>query len=233
MREIEFLPDWYPKVRKRKRMVALQAYVTLILMCGLGLWMLLVQRNVHAREFELDSLRNDLDQSETELARLEELLQLQRQFGQQDQIFNKIGRPIATTKLITTLEQMMPSDMALLDLTLETEEPNRNSNSGAYGGGGGGLAARAAREKELESAKLRFKMHGVAPTDTDLGEFLHKLTGRPFFKKVELLYSHERQDRGHVMREFEVTFVMDLAGVTGHASASASASANAGAAGGR
>ena len=220
MREIEFLPDWYPKVRKRKRMVALQAWVTLILMCGLGLWMLLVQRNVQAREIELKGLRSDLDQSETELARLEDLLQLQRQLGQQDQIFVKIGRPVETTKLITTLEQMMPSDMALLDLTLETEEPNRNGGGGSsysgsnYGGGsGGGLAARAAREKEQESAKLRFRMHGVAPTDTDLGEFLHKLTGRPYFKNVELLYSHERQDRGHVMREFELTFSMELAGI--------------------
>src|SRR5690242_8297573 len=92
VREIEFLPDWYHKVRKRKRMVALQAWVTLILMCGLGLWMLLVQRNVHAREIELKGLRTDLDQSESELARLEDLLQLQRQLGQQDQIFVKIGR---------------------------------------------------------------------------------------------------------------------------------------------
>jgi hypothetical protein len=196
-------------------MVALQAWVTLILMCGLGLWMLLVQRNVHAREIELDGLRTDLTQSETELARLEELLQLQRQLGQQDQIFNKIGRPVEVTKLITTLEQMMPTDMALLDLSLDTEEPLR----GGYGGGGGfaagGLAARAAREKEQENAKLRFRMRGVAPSDTDLGEFLHKLTGRPFFKSVELLYSHERQDRGHVMREFEITFVMELAGLAG------------------
>src|SRR6185503_20535245 len=87
MREVEFLPDWYPKVRKRKRGVALQAWVTLILMCGLGLWMLLVQRNVHARDVELRGLRSDLDQSESELARLEDLLQLQRQLGQQDQIF--------------------------------------------------------------------------------------------------------------------------------------------------
>jgi hypothetical protein len=69
VREIEFLPDWYPKVRKRKRMVALQAWVTLTLMCGLGSWMLLVQRNVHAREIELKGLRTDLNQSETELAR--------------------------------------------------------------------------------------------------------------------------------------------------------------------
>src|SRR5687767_11857298 len=139
-------------VRKRKRMVALQAWVTLILMCGLGLWMLLVQRNVHAREAELKALRTDLEQSETELARLEDLLQWQRQRGQQDQIFVKIGRPVETTRIITTLEQMMPSDMALLDLSLETEEPTRN------GSGGGGLASRAAREKEQDSAKLRFRM---------------------------------------------------------------------------
>jgi Tfp pilus assembly protein PilN len=218
MRELEFLPDWYPRVRKRKRMVALQTWVTLIMMCGLGLWMLLVQRNVHAREVEVESLRTDLDKSETDLARLEDLLQLQRQLGQQDQIFLKIGRPIETTKIITTLEQMMPTDMALLDLQVENEDPTRSSISNGYGnggggGGGGGLAARAAREKEQESPKLRFRMHGVAPTDTDLGEFLHKLTGRPFFKNVELLYSHERQDRGHVMREFELTFNMELAGL--------------------
>jgi hypothetical protein len=212
MRELEFPPDWYPRVRKRKRMVALQTWVTLTMMCGLGLWMLLVQRNVHAREVEVESLRTDLDKSESDLARLEDLLQLQRQLGQQDQIFLKIGRPVATTRIITTLEQMMPTDMALLDLQVETEEPNRASNNG-YTNMNGGLAARAAREKEQESPKLRFRMHGVAPTDTDLGEFLHKLTGRPFFKNVELLYSHERQDRGHVMREFELTFNMELAGL--------------------
>lgn len=216
MREVEFLPDWYPKVRKRKRVVALQAWVTLILMCGLGLWLLLVQRNVHAREFELDALRSDLDQSETELARLEDLLQLQRQLGQQDQIFLKIGRPVETTRIITTLEQMMPRDMALLDLSLATEEPRGGvSYSGSGYSSGGGLAARAAREKEQEARGLRFRLHGVAPTDTDLGEFLHKLTSKPFFKKVELLYSHERRDRRHVMREFEITFVMDLSGASG------------------
>jgi Tfp pilus assembly protein PilN len=223
VREVEFLPDWYPKVRKRKRMVALQAWVTLILLCGLGLWMLLVQRNVHARELELDTLRTDLDQSETELARLEDLLQLQRQLGQQDQIFIKIGRPVEATRIITTLEQMMPSDMALLDLTMETEDA-KGGGGGGSGGYTGGLAGRAAREREQETSRLRFRMHGVAPTDTDLGEFLHKLTSKPFFKKVELLYSHERQDRGHVMREFEVTFVMDLAGASG-ASGGAAASA--------
>ena len=211
MREVEFLPEWYPKVRQRKRRVVLQAWVTLTLLCGLGLWVLLAQRNVHAREVELSALRQDLTQSESELARLEDLLQLQRQLGQQDQIFLKIGRPIETTRVLTTLEQMMPRDMALLDLTLETEEPQARSP------GGGTLSARAQRENRQvqESPRLRFRMHGVAPTDMDLGEFLAALTAKPFFRDVELMYSHERRDRGHVMREFEVSFAMDLAGVSG------------------
>jgi hypothetical protein len=206
MRELEFLPEWYPKVRQRRRMVALQAWITLILLCGLGLWMLLVQRNVQAREIQLASLRTDLDQSETELQRLEDLLQLQRQLGQQDAIFMKIGRPVESTRVITTLEQMMPKDMALLDLWIDTEEAPKPQNVRS-----GGLAARAKQEnKDQPESKLRFRMHGVAPTDVDLAEFLAKLTARPFFKNCELLYSHERQDRGHVMREFEVTFTMDL-----------------------
>jgi hypothetical protein len=50
----------------------------------------------------------------------------------------------------------------------------------------------------------------VAPTDMDLAEFLARLTSKPFFRNVELLISHEKTDRGHVMREFEVAFVMDL-----------------------
>ena len=207
MREVEFLPEWYPKVRQRRRMVALQAWVTLILVSGLGLWMLLVQRNVHAREHTLAGLKNDLVQSETELHRLEELLELQKQLGQQDQIFVKIGRPVETTKVLGALSEMMPRDMALLGLTIETQETPRVT---------GKLASRAAAEKKETDSALRFRLHGVAPTDVDLAEFIAKLTAKPFFSQVELNYSHERQESGRVMREFEIAFAMDLTGLGGH-----------------
>ena len=202
MREVEFLPEWYPKVRKRRRVLALQAWVTLILVCGLGLWMLLVQRNVRAQELTLTHLSNDLRQSETECQRLDDLLAMQRQLGQQDQIFVKIGRPIESTHVITTLAEIMPPDMALLGLSLDSQEQAVPSRTG--------LAARAQAEKKEKESKLNFRLHGVAPTDVDLAEFLAKLTARPFFKRVELIYSHERQDAGRVMREFEVAFAIDL-----------------------
>jgi len=67
----------------------------------------------------------------------------------------------------------------------------------------------------LPESRLRLRLHGVAPTDVDLGEFLAKLQGKPFFKQIELTYIHDRLDSGHVMREFEIAFVMELIGGSG------------------
>src|SRR5207248_1205768 len=105
--------------------------------------------------------------------------ELDKQLGKQDQIFLKIGRPIETTRVLTTLEQLMPRDMALMDLSVDSED-------GASGKGvapAGTLAARAQREGRFAAAenKLRLRLHGVAPTDMDLAEFLAKLTGKTFF----------------------------------------------------
>jgi hypothetical protein len=202
MREVEFLPGWYPKVRQRKRIVAFQAWVTLILIIGLGLWMILVQRNVYAKQQELGSLQTDLYRSEEEVHHLDQALALQQALSGKNEIIDKIGTPVEMSKVMTTLDTVMPANMALVELTLDTEEAPKSS--------GNTLAARAAAEQKREDSKLHFKLHGVSPTDVDLAEFLSKLTGKPFFKQVELLYSHEKVDSGHVMRDFEVAFAMEL-----------------------
>ena len=48
MRELEFLPDWYPRLRKRKSMVGVQGYATVILVTGLCTWGWLSGRNIQA-----------------------------------------------------------------------------------------------------------------------------------------------------------------------------------------
>ena len=207
MREVEFLPEWYPAVRRRKRRVAMQAWATLILICVLGLWTVMSQQRVVAREVELGKLRGDLNQTEAELERLGELLELQRKLGQQYDIFLRIGRPVEATRLVTTLDEVMPRDMALLELTVDTEEAPRLP--------AGTLAARAQQRQRKDGrdsgeSHLRLRLRGVAPTDVDLAEFLRMVTARPFFRNVELLYSHERPQGGRIMREFEVSFLMEL-----------------------
>jgi hypothetical protein len=50
----------------------------------------------------------------------------------------------------------------------------------------------------------------VAPSDVDLGDFLARLAGIPYFSDVAMGYSRDRTDSGHVMREFEVAFNINL-----------------------
>ena len=51
---------------------------------------------------------------------------------------------------------------------------------------------------------------GVTPSDADWATVLAKLGDVPFFQNVQLEDAHEKTDQGHVMREFEVSFLVDL-----------------------
>ena len=69
-------------------------------------------------------------------------------------------------------------------------------------------AAMAAQRGDSVDRKLRVRLQGVAPTDTDVANFLSGITNVPFFEQVAMTYSRDRSDSGHVMREFEITFCL-------------------------
>ena len=77
MRELEFLPDWYPQMRRRRRLLALQVWGTLTLAAGLGLWLLLTTRNVAIAQQSLSALTGDLDHTQGQLKQLDELVALE------------------------------------------------------------------------------------------------------------------------------------------------------------
>ncbi|HEX8521798.1 MAG TPA: PilN domain-containing protein [Tepidisphaeraceae bacterium] len=204
MRDLEFLPEWYPKLRARRRAVAVQAWGTLLIAAVLGTWLLMANRQVSAKQRELTDVHSSLLRSKTEVERLKQLVELHGQLKDQDRVFAMIGRPIEMTRLLTTLAEVMPSDMGLLDLAVLTEEVKPES-----------VVAKAQQEKGA-NRRVRMRMQGVAPTDSELASFLAKLTNKPFFSNVAVTYSRPRTEEGHVMREFEVTFALDLAGLGGN-----------------
>ncbi len=203
MRELEFLPDWYPKLRRRRQTVALQAWGTIAIAAALGLWLLLAQRNVHARQRELTNLSSSLTQSIADVDRLKELEQLHEQLQSQDQVFAMIGRPIEMTRVLTTLQEAMPQDMSILDLSVKTEVIKPKTLAGKL------------QEEKGSNRSLKLDLQGVAPSDTDLASFLAKLTAKPFFSDVALVYSKPLTQSGHNMREFEVTFALKLSDLGG------------------
>ena len=57
---------------------------------------------------------------------------------------------------------------------------------------------------------MKIKLKGVTPTDVDLANFLGQLSSVPYFENILMTYAKDRTDTGHTMREFEVTFTMNL-----------------------
>ncbi len=182
-------------------MVVLQAWMTLIVIAGLGTWMTLAGRNVRSAEARLVRVERELNESRGELKTLEELMMVNKELAVQAQGLAKVGSHAEAARLLATLDEVMPASTALLELSLLTEEKQPATLAGA----------RAAQERNsMVERRLNVKVTGVAPTDVEVAEFLTRLTGKPFFEDVRMTGSKPRLDNGRIMREFEVYFSMNL-----------------------
>jgi len=203
MRELEFLPEWYPRLRRKRRVLAIQSWLAAFIVATLGLWVFLAQKNVHAAGVALNTLQTQVGQANAELKRLDELQQVQQELTRQADMLDKIGPHIPVAKLIEVVDQVMPKDMGLLDLTIEPEEHDKAVS---------GLIVAAGGAPAQQERSLHVTVHGVAPTDLDLGQFLVRLADVPHLSDVAGTSSKALSEAGHSMREFEVAFDVDLSG---------------------
>ena len=206
MRELEFLPDWYPQLRRRRRVVALMAWVTVGLLAGMGSWVAVTQQKIHTRQTRLVQLDGELQRSREELKDLDNLVTFEKKLKERAQVLNKVGFHVEAARLLATLDEVMPKSASLLEVSFLTEEKQPVTL----------VAAKAAQERDrVTDRRLNVRVSGVAPTDVEVADFLTKLTGKPFFEDVRMTGSKPRMESGHMMREFEVYLSMNLNDVIG------------------
>jgi hypothetical protein len=211
MRELEFLPAWYHQTRQRKRVVKFQTWVLVVLIVGLGTWTFQSQRNARAAQLLLGNLKGQLAQSRTEQQLLEEQLRLRKELQTQEQLIASLGYPVEMTRLLQTLDTIMPREMSLTEFNCETEELPQQPQ--AQGTNVALLRASTSDNQPQQNhlaRRLKVRVVGVVPSDVDLANLLAGLTNVTFFDQVALTYSRGRVESGHVLREFEVTFSMNL-----------------------
>jgi hypothetical protein len=211
MREIEFLPKWYPRAQQRKRIVRLEGWVLFLLILGLGSWILLAQRNVLAAERSLTTLQGQIDQMHSEQRMLDQQLSLRKELQAREQMLASLGYPVEMTRMLQTIDGIMPKATSLVEFDCQTEEQTRQTSQTAAN------ARTAAGDKDKQQApaaqidrKLRVRLVGVAPSKLDLANILTGLTNVPFFEQVAVTYARDKSELGHVLCEFEVTFRMGL-----------------------
>jgi hypothetical protein len=203
MRELDFLPGWYPQLQRKKRILVLQLWMTLVMVLGTGAWYFQLEQSVAAAQERLRALDSELAQSDENLRQLQEQVEFKNRLRLQEQIVARLGVSVEMTRLLHLLQAAMPREMSLVEMSLDTREQTRPISTAA--------AARAGANREtLIERSLQVKVVGVAPNDSDIATLLSGLNSMPFLKQVALSYARDRVDEGHLMREFEISFTMEL-----------------------
>jgi hypothetical protein len=198
MSDVEFLPDWYWRLRHKRRLVALQAWLLAIVVVGLALWTILAARNAQARETIMGTRNRQLMQSGLELEKLAQLQSLKARMSKQAELVEHVGLQVPVGLLFDELQIVMPSDMALLDIAFDFEPAGMASAINVAAGSAPAI-----------NRQLNVKIHGVAPSDVEVGNLMIRLATIPHFGDSSITSQDLHRD-GRLMREFTVSFTLDL-----------------------
>jgi Tfp pilus assembly protein PilN len=187
VRELEFLPEWYPTLQRRKQTLTVQGWIALAVVLCMAAGALAQRWQVHRQELIVRQNSALVAQSGRQLAKLDDLQNQMQQLQRRQQV---VGEEIDTTKLMAAIGATVPSDVSLLELGMEEHD---------------GITDR----------RVNVHLQGVAPTDADVASLLVKLNAIRFFDQVEMSDVRDRVQNGHVQREFEVSFTVQAEAVKG------------------
>lgn len=203
MRELEFLPHWYPALRRKRRHLLLEAWICVLIAAALGSWLAFSARTVVAKQSLLSTRQGQIKQIGYELQKLDELQSLKKQMSEQAMLVARLGPTVPISRVLEDLERKMPGEMALLDVSVVVEQ--RTVALPAVRA----VGAAAAKLQTIVQRQMNIELHGVAPSDVELGNYMIRLATIPCFTGSSLSTSDLRQN-GRLMREFRITFSLDL-----------------------
>ncbi len=207
MRDVDFLPSWYPAIQRRHQMVVLQVWATAIVIVALISYAGAKRWEVHSAQRATALIEAQVRLSKQQLAQLSQKMEYEHQLKRQDDIVAKLGLNVDASRMLAVMEESMTPDMVLTDVSMETVEtpvqvsltaPNRRRGSGD------------APATDIDR-RLMVKMTGFAPNDSDTAVMMGRLNDVKFLENLALgpIQDGRTQD-GHVVSEFEVTFEVNL-----------------------
>jgi Tfp pilus assembly protein PilN len=201
VRELEFLPSWYGVARRRRIALIAQAWATACLVLVLLAWTGVARFRVLTARNDLGNLRAQMAKTQADLNKLDAMNALKRRWSEQGEVLSKLGVSVESTRLMGLIAQATPESVALIGLSLQTEEKTEAVKT---------VSAAKSLKDPTVNRKLRVRVQGVAPSDAEVADFMAKLAAVVFLEDVSMNYTKDSDQGGRAVREFEVTFALDL-----------------------
>jgi hypothetical protein len=200
MREIDFLPAWYPAIQRRYGQLIVQLWVTVAVILIVAGYAIAKQMQVRAAHRATAQTEAQITLSRQQLVQLGQKLKYEDELRQQDRIVARLGLGVETTRLLKALQDAMTPEMALTNVSLETEETPLVP-----------VRTRTDADQSVEyDRRLKVVVDGVAPTEIEPVTLMGNLMKVSCFENVAIQLKEPRTRGGHITREFQVSFDMNL-----------------------
>jgi hypothetical protein len=200
VREIDFLPAWYPQLRRQRSLFRAQVWLSFAILCAIVITLVSMRTSVVRAQSELRTVEDHLTRTFNEVKELDETISLQKQLMAKQQLAAQLGLPVELTRVMAEVASCMPAEMSLEEVGFTTEEYRPSIAE----------AARNGTAASLISRKMRVRLKGVAPSETHVGGFFGKLSDRRFLDEVRRDSTYDRDVGVHRVRAFEISFTIPL-----------------------
>jgi len=205
LNRINFLPSTYVQQQARQNWVFKEAIwigMTLVLIVG---WFLTARGGLsELREYKA-SLSDAAEAAKGRKAEVMKLRSEQQAMLDKQKLQRKLVEPIRNSSLLSTISQLMPASIVLRDLDLSGNRPTPSTRSS---NDANPEAPRA--EKERPPEPVRIAMTGTAASDSEVANFVGKLSGNPVFSNVKMVFSRAAAGDSGTDREFRIELEVPL-----------------------
>jgi Tfp pilus assembly protein PilN len=196
MHDVEFLPQWYPALHRRKLALFVQGGASLAIVILLATVLFAREWDIRCQREIVAQLDQQIHRTNQQLKKLDVVLAFQKQLREQERGIHQLGTDISAARVVNALESSMTSKTALTGLSVETQDPSPVLS---------GQPPVGAPEHWLN-----VRVQGVAPADVEVAILLDRLSRLKFLDSVAMSYIRDRSEAGHTMRDFELRFRVNL-----------------------
>lgn len=208
MNSIDFLPEAYHQKRIERNIRHRRWVLILLTSLTLAGWGITrhqqsARRATEAHQLELQAQATKLTQSEMDKLRAQ-----RKNLIYQSNIQQQLDQPISDTQVLALIGQLMPDGTDLSRVIIKTHRPEPKPIEDEHEAKKK-KKVRTKREtkQEIEAKRdyLSISVHGVAPDDVMVAEFIQILTDHDVFQNVKLHYSRADETEHASTRQFHIS----------------------------
>jgi hypothetical protein len=205
MKEIDFLPEWYKRARRRRLRYRMQYAVILCAFAGMVGWSFFAAKSVSNAQ----ALMQQQKLSPAQTQALEECGQIQKklsELGKQADVLKKLDSKVAIADVLAELSFLVDSKIVMTQIDIQAEGFEENGQAAAGGAGLVRISRNGSGLQALPDGDVRFKvvLHGMACDAGDAARLICKLEESPYFCQVIPGFSRTSKIKDRQMSEFEI-----------------------------